>query len=141
ELCPPRPSEPCSRRPSKLGVHTEAKNIDWSTDSIVGGVDHMLIVEGEVQAFDYRCFVIDLQDSLEPVAGQLTIADQHTEPTGGEIAASLRRDGVDDTGEAKRIVWAMPTIALQRYPGRNRLVDLGELVDFLAAVVCTYSCK
>ena len=26
-------------RPSKLGMHTEGKNINWSTDSVVAGVD------------------------------------------------------------------------------------------------------
>ena len=93
-------------------MYAEGENSGGSPDRIVGGVDHMLIVEGQVQAFDYRCCVIDLHDSFPAVAGQPAVADQDTEPAGGKIAASLRRDVIDGAGEAKRIVRAMPTITL-----------------------------
>jgi len=43
---------------SKLSVYPDAENINWPTDSVIGWIDHMLIVEGKVKPFDNPNLVI-----------------------------------------------------------------------------------
>src|SRR5271166_6274259 len=68
---------------------------------------------------------------------QLPVADQDAQPAGGEIGLCRGRDAVCDRRQSDDVVGAIPCRTLEGNPCRQRMIDIGELVGLLAAVIET----
>ena len=97
---------------------------------VVGGVDDELVIEGESRPGVEAIGVISLQYFLRPVI-ERAVADQYSEPAGGEIGLRLGREAIDDASHADPVVGASPGRSLQHGAGGNAFVAIGPADDFV----------
>src|SRR5580704_10805210 len=65
---------------------------------------------------------------------QHAVADQDAEPPGVEEGLVYAGNAVDHTGEAEGVVGSAPLFAGERQSGRDRAVDVGELIGLDTSV-------
>ncbi len=65
---------------------------------------------------------------------QHAVASQDAEPSGIEEGLVHAGNAVDHAGKAERIVRPPPLLAGEREPGRDRAVDVGELIGLDIAI-------
>ncbi len=120
---------------SKLRMHAQRKDRNRPTVPVIGRVGHVLVVRGQREVFGEARRIERLQDILRPVMRQLPVADENAQAAGSEIGARRARDAVGHGRQAKDVVRAIPSRALEGKARRSGAVDVGEVVRFLAAVV------
>src|SRR3984893_7832133 len=120
-------------RGSKLGSQPRADNRDRPAVAVVAGVGDELIIEGRAPGKNRKA-VIHFEDLLRARVRQTTIADQDAEAAGVEECLMLAGNPVDHAGEPERVIRPAPALAVERQPGRDGPVDIGELVGLDAAV-------
>src|SRR5947209_3611030 len=129
-------SRPEANRPaSVLQVQAQADHVHRPAVAVVGGVDHELVVEGQVEVLGQRQAVVGLEDLLGARMRQLAVAHQDAEPAGVEVALAGPGQAVDHRGDGGGVVLAAPAGAGDRDPGLGRLVDVGVFVALEAPVV------
>src|SRR5579872_1360692 len=96
---------------SKLPVRAGGEDVGRAAVGVVAGIGDELIIEGELGRGRQRVAVIGLENLLEAIVRQLTVADEDAEPAGVEESDMGRGDAIDNAGNADGVVGPAPRFA------------------------------
>src|SRR5581483_11619398 len=100
-------------RESKLSVQAAREDRDRATIGVVGGIDDVLIVEGQGAPARELQRVVGLENPLRAVV-QPAVADQEAEAARSQEVAVRLREPVHRAADADRVVRPPPETALDR---------------------------
>src|ERR1700693_4146201 len=79
---------------SEFGVKPAGKNMDRSPVGVIRGVGDELVIECDARPRVEAVGVISLDDLLRPII-ERAVADQYSQPAGGEVGSRLGREALD----------------------------------------------
>jgi hypothetical protein len=92
----------------ELPVRPGGEDVHRATVGVVAGIGDELIIEAQLDRRIQRIAVIRLENLLQAVVRQLSVADEDAEPAGVEEGDVGAGDSVDDPGNADGVVGPAP---------------------------------
>ena len=118
----------------ELDVGAEGGRRPRAAVAVVAGIVDVLHAGGEINSAPDVHGVVGLEDIFAAV-GEVAVAEEKAEASGGEIVLVIFLDGVADEGDAGAVLLAMPPRAVRAHAFGEGLIDFGVGEGFGLAVV------
>jgi hypothetical protein len=115
---------------SKIGVETDAEEVDGTAVAVVAGVPDVLVVEAYPQTRHEVPTVVCLDDALGSVI-ELAVTEEESLAAESEIEAVRAGQAVQVNRRTDRVALATPQSTVDEHAGGKRAVDLGERIGLV----------